>query len=230
MALERLKIFPEQDPKHPLETEADGSISVRFNPTTYSISKSVSWEPSTSVGRSGSSNDSKANAPTRSFGGGGSRQLSLELFFDSTELPVAQRDVRLQTDLIVQLTRIKRDLENPRPPICRLHWGADRGDFPFRGTVSQLDQQFLLFHESGEPLRAILKVVFLEFLSLEDDQRETDPELTTRIVRRGDTLASIAAEAYRNPAAWRVIALANRIENPLVLVPGTKLTLPKDAT
>jgi Contractile injection system tube protein/LysM domain len=229
MALERLKIFPEQDPKHPLETEEDGSITVRFNPTTYSISKSVSWEPSTSA-RSGSSNDSRANAPTRSFGGGGSRQLSLELFFDSTELPEVERDVRLQTDRIVQLTRIKRDLENPRPPICSLLWGIGRSDFPFRGTVSQLDQQFLLFHESGDPLRATLKVVFLEFLSLEDDQRETDPELTTRIVRRGDTLASIAAEAYRNPAAWRTIALANRIENPLVLVPGTKLTLPKDAT
>ncbi len=227
MALERLKIFPEQDPKHPLKTEADGSITVRFNPTTYSISKSVSWEPSTSRARSGSSNDSKANAPTRSFGGGSSRQLSLELFFDSTELSGADLDVRRQTDQIVQLTRIRRDLENPRPPICRIQWGADFGDFPFTGTVSQLDQQFLLFHASGIPLRAVLKVVFVEFLSLTDDQRETDPELTTRVVRRGDTLASIAAEAYRNPAAWRVIATANRIENPFVLAPGTKLTLPK---
>jgi nucleoid-associated protein YgaU len=40
-------------------------------------------------------------------------------------------------------------------------------------------------------------------------------------------LASIAAEVYRNPAAWRVIASTNRIENPFALVPGTKLTLPK---
>lgn len=230
MALEHLRIVPEQDPKHPLQTEADGSITVRFNPTTYSISKSVSWEPSTSRAHKGSSNDSKANAPTRSFGGGGSRQLSLELFFDSTELPAAQRDVRLQTDRIVQLTRIKRDLENPRPPICRIHWGVDRGDFPFRGTVSQLDQQFVLFHESGDPLRAILKVVFVEFLSLEDDQRETDPEVTTRVVVRGERLEGIAAEVYRNPAAWRTIARANHIENPLVLVPGTKLTLPKDVS
>ncbi len=60
-----------------------------------------------------------------------------------------------------------------------------------------------------------------------DDQRETDPELTTRTVRRGDTLASIAAQTYRNPTLWRVIARTNRIEDPFRVLPGTKLTLPK---
>lgn len=72
-----------------------------------------------------------------------------------------------------------------------------------------------------------MKVSFLEFLVLEDDQRKTDPELTTRVVRRGDTLASIAAEVYRDVSAWRVIASANRIDDPFNVPAGVKLTLPK---
>src|SRR5262245_2117941 len=191
MALEKLKIFPERDPINPIETEADGSIAVAFNPTTYSISKSLSWSGSP---------DRRTNAPTLTFDGGSSRQLALELFFDSTEMPGPQRDVRLQTGRIVRLTHILRHLENPRPPICTVAWGAGgdedgqaKGkDFPFVGVVNSLEQHFLLFDANGQPLRATLKVGFQEFLVLSDDQRKTDPELTTRVVRRGDSLASIA--------------------------------------
>jgi LysM repeat protein len=226
MALEsfsdkNLKIYPEHDPINPIRTESDGSITVPFNPTTYSISKSLSWS------RAGGSNDRRTNAPTLSFGGGSSRQLSLELFFDSTEKPKAECDVRLQTDRIVRLTHILRHLTDPRPPQCRIEWGGPGADFPFIGIVSKLDQQFLLFNADGKPLRAVLKVEFMEFLELSIDQKKTDPELTTRVVRRGDSLPSIAAQVYANPAAWRAIARANRIENPLAIPPGTKLTLPK---
>jgi len=221
MAINKLKIFPERDPINPIQTEADGSITVAFNPTTYSISKSLTWN------ESGGSNDTRTNAPTLAFGGGGSRQLALELFFDSTERRGSERDVRVQTDRIVRLTQILRHLDNPRPPICKLDWGGKKEDFPFVGVVSSLDQNFLLFDASGQPLRATLKVAFREFLVLSDDQRKTDPEVTTRVVRRGDSLASIAAQVYDDPSAWRAIARANRIENPLAIVPGTKLTLPK---
>jgi hypothetical protein len=221
MAIDKLKIFPERDPTNPIKTEADGSITVAFNPTTYSISKSLTWN------ESGGSNDTRTNAPTLAFGGGGSRQLALELFFDSTERRGPERDVRVQTDRIVRLTQILRHLDNPRPPICKLDWGGKKEDFPFVGVVTSLEQSFLLFDATGQPLRATLKVAFREFLVLSDDQRKTDPELTTRVVRRGDSLASIAAQVYDDPSAWRAIARANRIENPLAIVPGTKLTLPK---
>jgi nucleoid-associated protein YgaU len=224
MALEKLRIFPEPDSKDP---KRKTDFPVMFNPNTYTISKQVSWVQPKGRAKGGRGNDAKANAPTHTFGGGGARELALELFYDVTESGDPNADVRDQTDLIVKLTRIRRDAKHARPPICRIEWGGETEDFPFVGTVSNLKQQFLLFGESGKPLRATLSVSFTEFLRLSDDQRKTDPELTTRVVRRGDTLASIAAEVYSDPAAWRVIAGANRIENPFDLVPGTKLTLPK---
>jgi nucleoid-associated protein YgaU len=49
----------------------------------------------------------------------------------------------------------------------------------------------------------------------------------TRQVRHNDTLHSIAAEEYRDPALWRHIARANGIVNPRDLKPGTVLTIPR---
>jgi nucleoid-associated protein YgaU len=201
-------------------------IAVMFNPNSYTITKQVAWLPSTHAATGGATTDIKANAPTTSFGGGDSRILSLELFFDTTEANIAARDVRSQTDQIVRLTRIER--KHGRPPVCTVFWGARKTeDFPFIGTVSSLSQRFVLFDAVGRPMRAILDVTFTEFLDRDDDERLTDPETTTRVVRRGDTLAGIAAEVYSDPTKWRVIADANAIENPFVLPAGSKLTLPK---
>jgi nucleoid-associated protein YgaU len=214
MALEKMTIRP----------QGGSEIKVKFNPNSYTITKTVAWSAATSTTTGGTSTDARANAPTTSFGGGGSRQLALELFFDVTEGP--DTDVRTQTDEIVKLTRIEP--KPGRPPVCTVQWGGKTTeDFPFVGTISSLTQRFMLFHESGRPLRATLNVTFMEFLNRSDDQHKTDPEMTTRIVRRGDTLASIAAEVYRNPALWRVIAAANRIEDPFRLSAGAKLTIPK---
>ena len=95
-------------------------------------------------------------------------------------------------------------------------------DFPFVGIVSNLEQQFLLFHATGQPLRATLKVVFLEFLVLGDDQKKTDPELTTRVVRRGDSLASIAPRSttIRPPGGPSRGPTASRIRWRLRLAPS----------
>ena len=46
------------------------------------------------------------------------------------------------------------------------------------------------------------------------------------IVRRGDTLSSIANDEYRDPGLWRPIAQANGIFNPRILEPGTQLLIP----
>jgi nucleoid-associated protein YgaU len=45
-------------------------------------------------------------------------------------------------------------------------------------------------------------------------------------LRRGQTLASIAAAEYHDARCWRQIAEANGIDDPLALQPGTLLMLP----
>jgi nucleoid-associated protein YgaU len=47
------------------------------------------------------------------------------------------------------------------------------------------------------------------------------------VVRTGETLSSISAAVFRDPALWREIALANAIADPRAVAPGTVLTIPR---
>lgn len=207
-----------------IKPEGQDPIEVQFNPTSYAITKPVTYTPSPRR---------TLDAPLLTFGGGGGRTLTLNLFFDVTEpqTPGGSRakDVRDLTSKFVALTRIKRD-NNKRPPVCEISWGKDstaNPDFPFSGVVTNLVQEFTLFEKDGTPVRAKLAVSFLEFKGWEEGQRESDPEFTTHVVKRGDTLSSIAATMYADPALWRVIADTNRLDDPRHLEIGRTLNIPK---
>jgi hypothetical protein len=225
MSLEKLEI----EPQPPSQLSP---IEVLFNPTSYSISKSVSWTPSAASASTPDSSETERNlnAPRREFSGGGSRTVTLELFFDVTE-PIGDRkidDVREKTQAIAALTRIERD--TGEPPICALSWGGiplEGQDIPFKGFVTNLVQNFLLFDRQGKPVRARLDVTFSEFIDRETDEKQTDPELTTHVVKRGDTLQGIAARVYRDPTRWRAIAAANRLDDPRHLEVGRSLSIPE---
>lgn len=222
MALAKLEIT--RLDKNGRRVESD-KIKVLFNPGSYTVAKSVTW----SAGEA--ETDRRFNAPQLEFGGGGPRSLTLNLFYDTTEAtPGGQPmdDVRKETNRLAALARIERDLG--RPPVVELSWGeAPMGsDFPFTGVLTSLSQSFVLFTPEGTPVRANVSATFTELLSAEMDLRETDPELTTHRVRRGDTLAGIAAAVYRDPRQWRLIAEANGIDDPrrLDAAIGRTLTVP----
>jgi len=224
IALAKMTITPE--PKSNFDP-----IEVLFNPNTYSITKSVSWTAATGNSQAAGQTERRKNAPALQFGGGQSRSLALDLFFDTTEeTDDAKKDVRNLTNQIVKLTRIVRDLNPQRPPVCVVSWGKETppgSDFPFTGVVTQLTQRFNLFLPDGRPVRANLTVAFTEYLDPTKDELENDPEFTTRLVKRGDTLSSIAGAVYRDPTMWRVIAEANRMDDPRQVPVGLRLNIPK---
>lgn len=225
MKLDKLKISPLTKNGARKET-----ISVLFNPTSYSIEKTVRWDPLRTSCKEDAQTVRELNAPPLTFGGGDTRRLTLELFFDVTERAEQTGqtvDVRAETDRIVKLTRIDRSLKPPSPPVCEVFWGGPSQDFPFIGVITSLTQRFTLFKSSGVPLRAILTVGFKEFQGLKEDKLKTDPEFTTRVVKRGDSLSSIAAEVYNNSALWRVIAETNNLDDPRRLEIGMTLSIPK---
>lgn len=205
-----------------IKPDSGQEISVLFNPNSYTISKSVTWSADQA---SGGKNDTKIelNAPPLKFGGGGSRQLSMELFFDVTEQ--LGKDVRDDTDKIARLTLIDRTLKT-KPSPCVVSWGAPKGDFPFRGVVSSLTQKFTLFSSGGTPIRATLNVTFTEYLDPKDDKLQTDPDYTVHVLKRGDTLSSVAGKMYGDPARWRAIADRNDIDDPIHLEIGRRLGIP----
>ena len=118
MTLAKLKIIPRQ----PSNLE---EFEVLFNPSSYSISKSVTWK---SLGDSASSSTTETNlefnATLLNFGGGNSRVLTLKLFFDVTEPVNGQRirDVRVGPDgAVYVLTDSGTPSVSPNtPPTSRL--------------------------------------------------------------------------------------------------------------
>ncbi len=147
-------------------------------------------------------------------------------FFNASAVSVTE-----YTDRIRELTRIDTNLK--RPPRCRLVWGKnfDGTGLIIEGYLKELSERFTLFLPDGTPVRAILTCTFEEYQPQINSSRENpgssalddDP---THIVRRGETLSTIAYQEYNDPSLWRAIAKANKIVNPRSLHPGQVLTIP----
>lgn len=216
----KLKIVPEKKgAKLQFDEKRDG-IDAMFNPDELSFSSSVGWSKQNAKGR---------DVPELQFTTSEPRSLSVKLLFDTYDTPdPGKLDVRREyTDRILKLTLV--DNVTHRPPVCRLQWGEAKE--LFQGVLERLDQKFTMFMDNGTPVRATLSCTFKEWRLNEEDRKrqglESSDIAKTRIVKRGDTLSSIAAEEYLNPALWRPIGLANGIDDPLRLEPGRALLVPR---
>jgi hypothetical protein len=119
------------------------------------------------------------------------------------------------------------DEELHAPPIVRLVWDTQ----VFLGVVESLSITYTLFTPRGVPLRAKLSLTLKEYRPAAvqiKERRKRSPDFEKAyVVRRGDTLSSIAAAVYQDAGLWRVIARENAIRDPRRLEPGRTLTLPR---
>jgi hypothetical protein len=152
---------------------------------------------------------------------GNAQTLSMDLFFDTTDTGL---DVRLHTNLVVGLTDI--NAETHAPPELLFLWGS----LVFPCVLESVTQHFLLFDTAGLPLRAQLSVSLRSAEALRTlvaaTPLQSPDRAKGRVVRAGDTLERIAAEEYGDARQWRVIARASRIDDPLAIRPGQRLTVP----
>ena len=211
MALEKLKIRVEERPGM---FDSKG-FHVLFNPAELKLDKNARWPKMATAGR---------DSARATFTYGEPYSLTLELFFDTYEMG---EDVRGYTGDIVQLVTVRGDLQ--RPPRCMLSWGENVfGDSQW--ALQSLNQRYTLFLPDGTPVRATLGCSFLEWRSAKEEARavkRSSPEVAkTRVLKRGETLSSIAAEEYNDPGLWRAIADLNRIHNPRRIAPGQVLAIP----
>ena len=193
-------------------------IAVQFNPTEYGIDHGASFAEVAVPG---------LIMPLLQFVRGDSRTLNLELFLDGTDLrdkgpleeTVEERLARLRT-----FVEIDPDLH--APPVCLFQWLK----VTFQGVVTSFKARYTLFDERGKVLRARVTLSLKSYASVEEQLRElkrASPDRTrVRVVREGETLASIAAEVYGDARLWRRLADANDIDRPRFVRPGTPLHVP----
>jgi LysM repeat protein len=187
-------------------------IKALFNPSQYGFDGSNQFSETPVVGQT---------APILQYTRGNARSMSMELFFDTYE---DGSDVRAHTDRIYQLLNVEATTH--RPPVVTFAWGG----LTFRCMVERVSGRFTLFLDSGVPVRATLTVLLKEYVDPADapssPRTESADHMKTYVVKLGDSLSSIAAAEYGDPATWRPIALANAIDNPRLLPPGRRIVIP----
>jgi hypothetical protein len=191
-------------------------FSALFNPEEYTINKDNNFASQAVPGLVG---------PLLQFVHGNMRTLEMELFFDTWDSPtLPKRDVREETGKIVRLLDIDPNLH--APPVLRVSWAS----LQFRCVLARVSQKFILFADTGTPVRARLTVTFNEFISPDREAKEVNRQTAdfskAHVVIEGETLSGIAAKVYENPQAWRPIALANGIDDPRAISAGQQLLIP----
>ena len=199
-----------------------------FNPSEFTVERTNQF---TEVNVPGLS------ASTFQFVRGGSRTVTMDIFFDTYE---EKADVRLYTDRITGwdsgstfsklpggakgLMDIDSDLH--APPVCEFIWGS----YIFPCIIERISKNFTMFLPEGIPVRATLNVTLREYkeyeTQLQEAARQSADRTKTWRVKEGERLQSIAAKEYGNPASWRTIAEENGIDNPRIIEPGTELVIP----
>lgn len=212
MALDRAKLFNVSSSANP-----PPFVEVQFNPSDYSIERGATYASMPVPG---------LQTPIQQFIRGDADTLTLELFLDDTSNrnQSSTESVKAKLDELRKFVKIDPSLH--APPVCKFVWG----DVDFMGTVVSLRERHALFAPTGNPVRARVTMVLRAYKSAEVQLRELkleSPDRThVRVLREGETLATIANEAYGDPRLWRSIAAANGIERPRFIPPGTALKVP----
>src|SRR5262249_27586163 len=170
----------------------DPVIPLCFNPTEYQLQKTNNFAEIPIPG---------LESPPIQFVRGASEKLSAELLVDTSD---TLEDLRLRyVDKLRSLMKLNG--EKHAPPIVRFTWDTQ----VFVGVLESLNITYVLFTPEGIPLRAKLSVALKEYRPAAVQVKEnptSSPDFDkTYVVRRGDTLSSVAAAVYSDAGVWRVI-------------------------
>jgi hypothetical protein len=201
--------------------DGGGEIPCALNPESYTVTKSNIWtfKPTNST-----------DTPKPEFGGGLPRMTHVQLLFDTTLLGPDQSVKGVANDLLKMM-----DIAKGAPPFVTFTWGSQES---WKAAPLSVSVHYTLFHPNGEPIRALVDLELAQAdkgsTASSSSAGKTQNPTTRAIrgmrvhrVRDGDSLPSIAYEAYGDATRWRAIAEASGIDDPLSLRRGTELTIPR---
>lgn len=211
------------------QTELDNKrIAFLFNPESFSLTFNNKWEGDKLLG--GSDDSLK-------FGGQQPADLGFTVWFDTTSSgkAVTEYTSKLLATMVPDKTLpgTNENSNNKRPKYVRFFWGRGVKTPPMMIVSAKVD--FTYFSSAGLPLRAKVDLTLKQF---RDDQSFTKQNPTSGTpqphkvhrVQPGETLDRISAKYYGDPTRWRPLAVANGIEDPLSLRPGSLLSIPDMGT
>ncbi len=195
-------------------TGAGDKVTFQFNPKEFTVSKSANWKETVT-----------RRSARAQYLGPSPATMTLEMFLDGTEggVNVSERVRELMDACNPTATSTSRN--RPLPPGVRFGWDK----VYFEGYLVKVSAHYTLFKRDGTPIRALCTLEIKEVPAAPRRQNPTSGGVSSHgshAVVDGDSLPSIAFEEYGDAAHWRAIAEANRIDDPMRLVPGTRLLIP----
>lgn len=207
--------YPQGFQKAQLTIDSD-KIECGFNPQDYTISKTNIWTYKPTQG---------TDRPDAEFGGGLPMTYKLSLLLDSS-LDGPDGSIKDQANKLMTAMHGK----GSAPKFIQFTWGSVK--LPKAAPVS-LSIHYVLFRPNGEPVRAFVDLELAQAEDAAPPGQAQNPTtraiagLRAHTVRDGDSLPSIAYDAYGDATRWRVIAEANGIDDPMRIRRGTALTIPR---
>src|SRR3954470_1984187 len=187
--------YPDGFQKAELAIDGGETITVLFNPSEYTITKTNTWNFKQVKGKS---------LPPASFGGGNPREIALSLLLDVSLLE--GKSVLDVTNKLFQMMDVPGGSGGPKsaPAFVTFRWGAVD---TFKAACTSLTVAYQLFRPNGEPIRADVKMPLKqpgEPTPAPSGSASKPNTPTTRShggmgvhpVQDGDTLPSIAYHAY----------------------------------
>lgn len=158
--------------------------------------------------------------------------MAIELLLDGWDPKRPNQASDLKVNAIIETlvswtrpTESSRRQNRPKPPIVTLKWGPDW----FPCYVASANSTITMFDTKGFPLRATVAVSLKEMPADDAPQNPTSGSRVghqSHILIDGETLPGVAHRYYEKPAYWRGVAIANGIDDPTRIRPGTRLYLP----
>jgi hypothetical protein len=208
--------FPQGFQKAKLSVDGGAEIECGFNPQDYTISKTNVWTYKPTQTK---------DFPDPEFGGGLPMTYKLSLLLDAS---LQGPDKNIKDDANKLMGAMHGN--GSAPKFIEFSWGSIK--LPKAAPVS-ISIRYAMFRPNGDPIRAFVDLELAQAKPSTPAGQAQNPTtraiagLRARTVRDGDSLQSMAFEAYGDATRWRVIAEANGIDNPMKLRRGAELTIPR---
>jgi nucleoid-associated protein YgaU len=200
-------------------------VDFQFNPSQLTLAKSAQWTtriaPKYRV------------AAIPEFNGAEPYTMQVQIFLDSSMAP-SSTTVQDEVEALLsccEVTVASIAANQPCTPWVFFQWGSF-STASFIAYVQSVQATYTLFNPSGTPIRATCDLTITQIPLLARGQNPTSGALESSRTHRlvaGDTLQSLAWREYGDATAWRVIARANDIDDPMRLQVGTELLIPASA-
>ncbi len=226
--LEKLKIEAYSDRERSAKI---GEFEAMFNPTTLSQTFAVQYEAASDA--AGASHEAR-------FVRKKPADLSVKLLLDGTgvnEIGLVTLFGRNRTvgqrigDFLRLAYQVNGDTHQPSFLWVKWgDWGTELGQTGYKCRLKSAAIAYQSFNRDGSPMRAELDLALVS-----DDEHSNQlriaglasPDVThSRLVRAGDTVASLTREVYGTPRQAAAVARINDLDQLRAIEPGRELVFP----